>query len=316
MEKCMMLFAVFADLFIGDPRSKFHPIMMMGALFTLLERYLYKETDSQMAKRRKGMVLVCAGMMLMYSVSVVLAIAFFAMGPIGYFVGSILVLAFMIRPRSLAQTGLEVKSYLESGELIAARRTLNRLVLRDTDGLDDSEVVRAVVEAVAKNLVNGVLTPLIYFFLGGFPMAVLCRAVDTMARLYPCSDERYADFGFAAEKLNDVFNYIPARAAGLLLVVTALLLRYRGRDAFAVLRCDAKNDPSPNDGYPQAAAAGALGIRLGGRNTYGGVEVIRPYIGEAEERPEPKHIEQMIRLLYGVTILFALIGCGIEFGLQ
>lgn len=312
MEKYMMSLAVLADLFIGDPKTKLHPVVLIGMLIGWLEKILLKQSDTPEQKKRKGMVLVCAVLMIIYSISVLIAVLLLSLGPWWFFGGSIFSLVFTIAPRSLAEAGIEIRECLQAGDMEKARTGVSWVVGRDTDRMDESEVTRATVETIAENIVDGVISPLFYFFLGGFPMAMMYRAVNTMDSMIAYKNEKYIDFGYAAAKLDDVFNYIPARITALLLIVSAAILRYDWKKSAEIVRRDADKHPSPNGGYPESAVAGALHIRLGGMNYYGGEEHFRAYMGDAQEVLAGKHIDQTIRMLYVATILFCVIGLVIE----
>lgn len=312
MEKYMMSLAVLADLFIGDPKTKLHPVVLIGMLIGWLEKILLRQSDTPAQKKRKGMVLVCAVLMIIYSISVLIAVLLLSLGPWWFFGGSIFFLVFTIAPRSLAEAGIEIRECLQAGDMGKARTRVSWVVGRDTDRMDEAEVTRATVETIAENIVDGVISPLFYFFLGGFPMAMMYRAVNTMDSMIAYKNEKYIDFGYAAAKLDDVFNYIPARITALLLIASAALLRYDWKKSAEIVRRDADKHPSPNGGYPESAVAGALHIRLGGMNYYGGEEHFRAYMGDAQEVLAGKHIDQTIRLLYVATILFCVIGLVIE----
>lgn len=312
MEKYMMSLAVLADLFIGDPKTKLHPVVLIGMLIGWLEKILLRQSDTPAQKKRKGMVLVCAVLMIIYSISVLIAVLLLSLGPWWFFGGSIFFLVFTIAPRSLAEAGIEIRECLQAGDMGKARTRVSWVVGRDTDRMDEAEVTRATVETIAENIVDGVISPLFYFFLGGFPMAMMYRAVNTMDSMIAYKNEKYIDFGYAAAKLDDVFNYIPARITALLLIASAAILRYDWKKSAEIVRRDADKHPSPNGGYPESAVAGALHIRLGGMNYYGGEEHFRAYMGDAQEVLAGKHIDQTIRLLYVATILFCVIGLVIE----
>ncbi len=312
MEKYMIVLAVLADLAIGDPRTKFHPVVLMGNFIAWFEKRLLKEGDSPAQKRKKGTMLVCLVLLSIYFSAVLVAILLLAMGPWWYFLGSILILTFMIAPRSLAEAGMEIKQHLTDGDLARARERVGYVVGRDTDEMNEQEITRATVETIAENIVDGVISPLFYFFLGGFPLTMMYRAVNTMDSMIAYKNEKYIDFGYAAAKLDDVFNYIPARITALLLIVASFILRYDGKKAMEIMRRDADKHPSPNGGYPESAVAGAIHVRLGGTNYYGGEEHFREYMGDPLEQLGADHIDKTIRLLYTATILFCMISIGIE----
>jgi adenosylcobinamide-phosphate synthase len=185
-----------------------------------------------------------------------------------------------------------------------ARYKVGWIVGRDTANLNTAEVTRATVETVAENIVDGIISPLFYAVLGGVPLAFLYRAVNTMDSMIGYKNEKYQDFGMVAARVDDVFNYIPARITGLYIILAAALLKKDVKGAFQAIKRDAVKHPSPNSGFSEAGVAGALGIRLGGLNYYGGVPSLRAYMGVAKCQLTPIYIEHTIQIMYMVTILF------------
>jgi len=165
-------------------------------------------------------------------------------------------------------------------------------------------VTRATVETIAENIVDGIISPLFYFALGGLPLAFLYRAVNTMDSMIGYKSDKYIAFGMVAARTDDVFNLIPARITAALIILTALILRFDSKNAFRSIKRDARKHPSPNSGYAEAGVAGALGVRLGGTNYYGGIKSFRAYMGEEREKLAPVHIQQTISIMYLVTGLF------------
>jgi len=179
------------------------------------------------------------------------------------------------------------------------------IVGRDTGRMDAEEITRATVETVAENTVDGITAPLFYAFLGGAPLAMAYRAVNTLDSMVGYKNDCYLYFGRAAARFDDFVNYLPARLTGMLLVIAAFILRLNARRVWTVVRRDAPGHPSPNSGIPEAAVAGALGVRLGGWNSYQGSLSFRPYLGEAIVPLQADHIRQVVRVMY-VTAALAL----------
>jgi adenosylcobinamide-phosphate synthase len=178
--------------------------------------------------------------------------------------------------------------------------------------MDEAEVTRATVETVAENTVDGIVAPLFYAFLGGAPLALAYRAVNTLDSMVGYKNDRYRYFGMPSARLDDLANYLPARLTGLFLLAAAVLLRLRPAGALAAIRRGAGGPPSPNSGIPEAAVAGALGIRLGGLNHYQGQESFRAYMGEPVVPLVSSHVKGAIRIMYTASALAALTGtlCG------
>ena len=225
-----------------------------------------------------------------------------------------LLLSFTISPRSLAAAGKEIQQYLWADDLAEARKKVGWIVGRDTQSLDASEVTRATVETIAENIVDGIIAPFFFFFLGGVPLAVAYRAANTMDSMIGYKNDKYLYFGRAAARLDDVLNYIPARITGILLVLAAGILRLDMKNSWRIMRRDAAQHPSPNGGFPEAATAGALGIRLGGMNSYFGKPHFRAYMGDPLETLAAPHITGAIRLMYTATVLFLLVAGVLSLG--
>ena len=306
-----MLTAAVAFLFdtlIGDPKSKLHPVVLMGNLISLLEKILYRADDRDAIKLVKGGVLV----VIVIAVNFVIGAAIeFEAASLGSMTAEIfieaLVLSFMISPRSLAEAGREIHDLLMLGNIVEARRKVGWIVGRDTDRLNEAEIVRATVETIAENTVDGIISPLFFFVIGGLPFAAAYRAANTMDSMIGYKNDKYLYFGRVAARLDDVLNYIPARLTALIFITAAAILGLDYVNALNMVRRDAKKHPSPNGGYAEAAVAGALNIRLGGFNSYFGRQTFRAYMGEAIEVLASNHIMLAIRMMYTATILFLTI---------
>ena len=303
--------AFFIDCVLGDPRSRFHPVVLIGNLIAWLEHCFYHAEDTNERKLLSGGVLVLIVLVVCYEIAwcVLQLLALIPLPHVGMALEALL-LAFMISPKSLAAAGMEIRALLKEGDLPEARRKVGWIVGRDTEKLSVPEVSRAAIETVAENTVDGVLAPLFFYLIGGLPFAVLYRAANTMDSMLGYKNAKYLYFGRVAARLDDVLNYIPARLAGALFVLAAFLLRFDGRGAWRMLRRDAKKHPSPNGGHAEAPTAGALGIRLGGNNYYFGEPHFRAYMGEATREIEADDIQKTVRLMYTITILFLLFAYG------
>ena len=296
------------DTLIGDPRSRLHPVALLGSLIAWLEGLLLVTGDTAWRKRIKGAVLVTVVLATAYGVSWLLirqlAVWF---NPTAVLLMEAILLSFTISPRSLAQAGLQIRRGLLAGDVADAQRQVGMIVGRDTHNLDEREITRATVETMAENIVDGIISPLFYAWLGGVPLAVLYRAVNTMDSMIAYRNAKYGDFGMVAARVDDAFNYIPARITGLLVVISAGLLGHDAAGAALAIWRDAAKHPSPNSGISEAGVAGALGIQLGGLNYYGGIASQRATMGTPHQQLRAAHIGQAAQLVYAVTLLF----CGL-----
>lgn len=297
--------AFIVDCLLGDPRSSLHPVVLMGKLISFFEGLLYGEQDSDRKKWFCGFVLMVCVLMVSYGVAEgILWIAALTGNAYISFAVQAVCLSFMISPRNLAEAGREIHDYLLDGNLDMARFKVGWIVGRDTDRLTEGEATRATVETISENTVDGVISPLFYFFIGGLPLAVAYRAANTMDSMIGYKNDKYLFFGRAAARADDIWNYIPARLTGLMLVAAAFLLGLDWRGAWRILRRDASKHPSPNGGWTESTVAGALGIRLGGLNYYFGKPSFRTYMGDPLHELEARHISLAIRLMYTVTLMF------------
>ncbi len=297
--------AFIVDCLVGDPRSSLHPVVLIGNLISFFERLLYREEDSDRKKLFCGAVLMVCVLAICYGAAEGVLYLAARFGNAYIFVGvQAVCLSFMISPRNLAEAGREIRDYLLEGNLEMARFKVGWIVGRDTDKLTEGEATRATVETISENTVDGVISPLFYFFVGGLPLAVAYRAANTMDSMIGYKNDKYLFFGRVAAKADDVWNYIPARLTGLLLVAAAFLLGFDWRGAWRMLRRDAANHPSPNGGWTESTVAGALGVRLGGLNYYFGKPSFRTYMGDPVYELEARHISMAIRMMYTVTVMF------------
>ena len=212
--------------------------------------------------------------------------------------------------RSLQREARTLARQLESGDLAAARRQIRNLVGRDPSGLDAEQLARACVESVAENTADAVVAPLFWGAVLGLPGLLGYRAVNTLDAMVGHRSPRYERFGWAAARLDDVANWVPARGCGLLTVALAPLVGGRPADAWRAWRRDAAQHPSPNAGVVEATAAGALGVRLGGRNVYGGVAEDRGVLGDGRAVAVPD-IAPAARLSLLVGVAAAALATGL-----
>lgn len=295
------------DVTFGDPPWLPHPIRLIGRLAAWGEprcRRLIRHEYLAGAVFALGIVALAGGGVAMllwglrqvHPVLVGLAMTYFM------FTG--------LAMRDLAQEASAVWQALEEHDLPLARMRLSRIVGRDTGQLESPEVVRAAVETVAESTVDGVLAPLFFAVLGGAPLLWAYKAVNTLDSMIGHREEPYTRFGWMAARMDDVANFIPARLALFFLAMGAAVAGGEAAGAWRIGRRDGRKHPSPNAGISEAAMAGALGVRLGGKNTYDGVEEVRPSIGDPVRVLEPACIPQAIRMMYATSALALVAGVG------
>ncbi|ERN54113.1 adenosylcobinamide-phosphate synthase CbiB [Alkalihalophilus marmarensis] len=301
--------AVIIDRLIGDPKWLPHPVVGMGKIISFFEKRLNKGSHC----RIKGF------MMMLFLLTIsggVLFIIVYTAYSIHIMLGIMVEAWFIsttIAAKGLKQAALDVWQPLVNKDLNEARKYLSYIVGRDTTNLKEEEITRATIETVSENTSDGITAPLFYALLGGAPLAMIYRAVNTGDSMVGYKNERYSEFGYAAAKLDDLFNLIPSRMTGLIMIMFNRPALKRSRtECFNVLLRDAKKHPSPNSGWGEAAAATLMGIQLGGRNVYGGQVSERARMGDSLIKLLPEHIlaanRLMIRTVFGFTILLWMIG--------
>jgi adenosylcobinamide-phosphate synthase len=209
--------------------------------------------------------------------------------------------------RSLFEESQPVLQYLKEADLVKARASLSNIVGRDTINLKENEIVRATVETVAESTVDGIIAPLFFAVLGGAPLAIAYKAINTMDSLFGYKNEAYRDFGWASARLDDLANWLPARLALPVIALGAEVCGLSGKNSLAIAIRDGTKQPSPNSGFPEAAMAGALGVRLGGTSSYSGELNQKPFIGDDLRELKFSDITHSHKIMFTAS-LFVLAG--------
>jgi adenosylcobinamide-phosphate synthase len=250
------------DLLAGDPEALPHPVRFIGAAITAGEGRLRRPSSPGVEILRGGV--------LTASVVVATWVAARALIRVGGAPAEVLLGWTALATRNLLDESAAVLDALDAGDLPLARRRVSRVVGRDTDALDESEIARAVIETLAESLCDGIVAPLLYLAAGGAPLAPAFQAANTLDSMIGHREPPYLYFGRVAARLDDAAAFVPARVAALAIVAGAALTNRDARRAWSVWQRDGGLHPSPNAGQTEAAMAGALGVRLGGMNYYEG----------------------------------------------
>jgi adenosylcobinamide-phosphate synthase len=297
------LLAGFAlDAVFGDPR-RFHPVAGFGQAAGALERRLYAPN------RRAGTAFTTIAV----GAPVAAGLAATVLTRRQPVVRAVLVAAAtwtVLGGRTLRRESAVMAGHLEDGDLAAARGRLNHLCGRDPSALGESELARATVESVAENTSDAVVAPLLWGGLLGLPGLLGYRAANTLDAMVGHRSPRYARFGTPSARLDDLLNLLPARLTGLLTIAAAPLAGGTPAEAMRVWRRDRNDHPSPNAGQCESAVAGALGVRLGGRNVYFGRTETRPFLGDGP-RPSAGHLRRAARLSGAAGLGAAVLAAGI-----
>lgn len=302
-----LIIALIIDLIISDPDWITHPVVIIGSLISFLEKYLKKEKDGTLIAKLKGGFLVIIVLLVSYFISNYIIQQSLRLNEyFAYFI-EIFFLSLMLALKGLIKAGKEVYFALKVNDLEQARKKVDLIVGRDCSQSSRQEVIRAVLETLAENTSDGILAPAFYYLFGGLPLAVTYKAVNTMDSMLGYKNDTYINFGYAAAKTDDLFNYIPARITSFLIITASFLLDLDFKSAFKTVLSDAKKHPSPNAGYPEAAAAGSLSLRFGGYNYYHGQQSFRAYIGQKKKKFEASDILKLNKIIYYTVGLFIIL---------
>lgn len=305
----LLLLAFLLDAAIGDPRWLPHPVVWIGRLTGVLERRLRHPDKPARVLLLRGTFLVAAVLVITYGAASLLLHLFFLFHPQAGTVLTVVLLSTTLAARCLQEAAEHVAKPLQAGRLGEARHAVGMIVGRDTGYMDAGEAARATVETVAENTVDGVTAPLFYALLGGAPLALAYKAVNTLDSMLGYKNEKFLYFGRAAARLDDAANWLPARLTVPVMLLAAALLRLDVQSAYLAVHRDGRKHPSPNSGLAEALAAGALGVRLGGENSYGGRISSRPLLWGEEGRPAAAgDIGRSVRLMRCTAVLFLIFG--------
>ena len=293
------------DIFFGDPQWFPHPVRIMGFFIERLEDILRHYIKNE---KIAGVILAVLIVIPTYLVvSWIINIAMQINVYLGIAVNAGLIYT-SLAIKDLKNHTLKIYEELKSKSITGARKKLALVVGRDTENLSEQEIIRATVETIAENIVDGVISPLFYCFIGGAALALSYKAINTLDSMVGYKNERYKNFGWASAKLDDWANYIPARLSVLFLSLAGWISGKNGWIALKIALRDGRKNPSPNSGIPEAAMAGALGIQLGGLNFYNSIPIAKPLIGDKIYLPGINHIKESINIMYVASALFMAAG--------
>ena len=308
-----LLLAAALDAAVGDPRWFPHPVRGMGVVIAWFDDRIRSLCRIDQALRAAGLCLAIGLPAGVYAAATFVIAQAASFSPVlGQAVG--IGLAYTtLAGRDLFDHVQAVSRELERGNLAGAREAVAMIVGRDSATLAEPEIVRATVETIAESSSDGIIAPLVYLTLGGAPLALAYKAINTLDSMVGHRDARYEYFGWASARLDDVMNWIPARLTGSFIALAAGLATgqwHRVRASWYILHRDGDKHASPNSGRPEAAMAGALGVQLGGRNYYDGVPHDRLLIGDGTVTLTPAHIAQATRIMvatWGLGLFLALL---------
>lgn len=298
-----ILIASILDFIIGDPYSFPHPIKLMGSIISFEDK-LFRKIAKDKNLKIMGLFIV------IINISLGFFVPYFLLRSIKniqwlYHIINVYLIYTCIAARCLHFEAFKVLDALKES-LEQGRKRVSYIVGRDTTKLSEVEIIKATIETVAENTSDGVIAPLLYIMILGAPGGLMYKFVNTMDSMLGYMNEKYIDLGYFPAKVDDVFNYIPARVTGILMNLSAIF-RFNMKNGFKIMIRDRKNHKSPNAIYPEAAVAGLLQIQLGGNSIYHGKLVEKPSIGDKVFDITKSHIKSTVEIMYRSEILLLII---------
>lgn len=303
--------AYLLDLILGDPYWFPHPVRFIGKYITFIENKIYLLKNKKVWGGVLAFIVILSTVVLSYYIA-----------RISEFL-EIFFLYTTLATKSLGAEGIKVYKILKSGDLQKAQKELSYLVSRDTGEMDEVQVVRSTMETIAENSVDGIIAPMFYAFLGSFilidgvsmalPLAMGYKAVNTLDSMVGYKNDKYIDFGMVSAKVDDFFNFIPARLSGLIIIPIATFLLGMGiKKPLKIFFRDRKNHSSPNSGHPEAVFAGAIGVQFGGKTKYFGKYFEKPTIGDKLKEFQCEDIKKCYKIMFmtsfvGIVLFTAFI---------
>ena len=299
-----LILGFFLDLLIGDPHGFPHPVVLIGKLIDVTEKGMRKIFP----KTVRGENFAGAAIWLIVVIvstalpALLLWLAYGVSRWLGLALETIMC-AQILATKSLRQESMKVYQALQTGDLEKARHAVSMIVGRDTQRLDEAGVARAAVETVAENTSDGIIAPMLFLAIGGAPLGFFYKAVNTMDSMLGYVEMPYKNVGLVPAKMDDFFNFLPARISALLMLAAGALLGMDGKNGWKIFKRDRYNHASPNSAQTESVCAGLLGLRLAGDAWYHGVLHKKKYIGDPLREIEPEDIPKACRLLYATAFL-------------
>lgn len=299
-----MLIGFIIDIFLGDPYSLPHPVRLMGTLISRLEKFV----RNRFKNLRIGGIFLAVTVIFLSS-GIPFACLFFA-----YKISTVFGIAvesvfcyYLIAAKCLRDESMKVYRAISENDTEKAREAVSMIVGRDTEVLDEKGIIKAAVETVAENTSDGVTAPIMYIAAGGAALGFFYKAANTMDSMIGYKNEKYADIGRFAARLDDLLNFVPSRLTALAMILSAYLLKLDGKNAFHIWKRDRRNHASPNSAQTESVCAGALDIRLAGDAYYFGELHKKEFIGDDIRPPESEDIRRANRLMYCTSVIVLII---------
>lgn len=300
-----MILGFVLDLILGDPYSLPHPIRLIGTMISKFEKFFRKKIRDD--ERLSGAILAVSVLIVSTVVPLIILLLFYQLNVwLGAVIEGIL-FYYIIAPKCLKNESMKVYKAIENNDIEAAKHAVSMIVGRDTNVLDKNGIIKAAVETVAENTSDGVTAPMLYMMLGGVPLGFFYKAANTMDSMIGYKNNKYLNFGRFAAKLDDVLNFIPSRFTAVIMIMSAYILKFDGKNALKIWKRDRFNHASPNSAQTEAACAGSLDIMLAGDAYYFGKLYKKKTIGDDIRPIRNDDIRKANRLMYCTAVITLLI---------
>jgi len=289
--------AFILDSALGDPHSFPHPVIFIGKAISGLEKFFRKIMPERLGGVLMVLIVVSATFTTAYLVSSVAAII------------EVFLMYTIFAARCLAKEAMNIHRSLTEGNIDDARKAVSYLVSRDTEHMTRDDIIKATVETVSENIVDGITAPMFYLFIGGAAGGMTYKSINTMDSMVGYKNEKYIKFGWAAARLDDIANFIPARITGLIIIpIASIFARRDFINSWRIFFRDRKKHSSPNSAHSESPVAGALNIQLGGKTSYFGEIKDKPTIGDFKRELQADDIYETVRLMYYSSVTALAIG--------
>lgn len=305
-----LLIGFVLDFILGDPYSLPHPIRLIGTLISKLETFMRKIAHGN--ERLSGTVLAVLVIVLSYGVIFALCIICYKINLVLGIIAEGILCYYLLAAKCLKKESMKVYTAIKENDTEKARKAVSMIVGRDTNCLDETGIIKAAVETVAENTSDGVTAPIFWIMLGGAPMGMLYKAVNTMDSMIGYKNERYINFGRFAAKLDDVLNFFPSRITAVIMVLAAHITGLDGKAALRIWKRDRYNHSSPNSAQTEAVCAGALNVQLAGDAYYFGRLCKKKTIGDNVRSIENEDIRRANRLMYCTSVIMLVLAVAVR----
>lgn len=308
-----LILGFFLDLLVGDPHGFPHPVVLIGKMISGGEKLVRKIfPKTVLGEQIAGGVLWVLVVGLSFAIpALLLSLAYGVNQWLGFALEALLC-AQILATKSLKEESMKVFAALKTGDLEASRYAVSMIVGRDVSRLDEAGVTRAAVETVAENTSDGIVAPMLFLAIGGAPLGFFYKAVNTMDSMLGYVEPPYKNIGLVGAKMDDVFNFVPARLSAVLMLAAGRILRLDVKNGWKIFKRDRFCHASPNSAQTESVCAGLLGLQLAGDAWYHGVLHKKPYIGDALRVIETQDIPRACRLLYVTAFLALLVFAGVK----